>query len=166
MPTTDQINPMDVVRPMAEGIIALAVVSAMANSFGAMGMAGGAGGLFDPYEELESLGKRISSLSYRLEIQREAVKGTREHKIKLMKEYGLGVLPSVVELSKYPKLKTTDYYLRKAEKDLDRMEVSMLNLQRRRKELQVKLGIRAEESEVRRVYPAMKKFIPPTERRY
>ena len=82
----------------------------------------------------------------------------------MMQEYGLGVLPSVVEMRKYPKLKLTDYYLQTAEKDLDRMEVSMLMMQRRRKELMTGLGMReGEEEGVRRIYPAMKKY-RPTER--
>lgn len=167
MPATNQTTLMQAVRPMADGVIVLAMISAMSNSFSAMGMAAGAGRFSDPYEELESLNKRISRLSFRLENQREAVRGTREHKVKLMREYGLTILPSVVEMKKYPKLKTTDYYLKKAEQDLDRMEVSMLSLQRRRKELQIKLGIRpGEEESVRRVYPAMKKFIEPIRREF
>lgn len=167
MPTANQLDPMEVIRPAANGLVALAVVSAMSSSFGAMGMAAGMGGFSSPYEELENLDKRISRLSYRLDIQRESVKGTRIHKAKLMQEYGLGVLPSIVEMRKYPKLRTTDYYLAKAEKDLDRMEISLLNLQRRRKELQTKLGMRKEEEgEKRRIYTAMKKYEPPTERGY
>lgn len=195
MPTTNQVKPAELVRPMVDGIIAMAMVSAMTSmmamatsaTVSAAGIStmgsfipytGGRkeqGGFStgkqkqptrrvfsNPHEELESLNKRIRSLSYKLEIQREAVRGTRIHKAKLMQEYKLGVLPSIVEMGKYPKLRMTDFYLNKAEKDLDRMEISMLNLRRRRKELQVKLGLRVEEGEeVRRVYPAMKKFKPP-----
>ena len=191
MSTANQVSPMEIVRPLADGIIVLSMVSAMASI---MAMAtsttvGAAGihtmGSFMPYvggggkkqpttksfsssqEDLDSLNERIRKLGYRLEIQQEAVRGTREHKIKLMQEYGLGVLPSVVEMRKYPKLKATDYYLAKGEKDLDRMEVSMMFLRKKRKDMQIALGIRPEEGEdVRRVYPATKKFIPPTERRY
>jgi hypothetical protein len=84
-----------------------------------------------------------------------------------MQEYGLGVLPSVTEMKKYPKLRMTDYYLRRAEQDLDRMELSMMIMQKRRKELQTQLGIRPDEGEgVRRIYPAMKKFRPPPELEY
>lgn len=166
MSTSNQvINPLAIVRPMADGIMALAIVSAMSSSFGYMGMAAGMGGFSNPREELESLNKRISKLSYKMDIQRESVVGTRKHKAKLMQEYGIGVLPSVVEMRKYPMLRTTCRYLDVAEKDLDRMELSMLNLQRRRKELQIQLGIRVDEGEPRRVYPAMKKFIEPPERR-
>lgn len=166
MSTANQINTMEVVRPMADGIIALAMISAMSSSFGAMGMAAGMSGFSGPYEELQNLNKRISRLNYVLENQKEAVRGTRTHKAKLMQEYGLTVLPSVVEMKKYPKLSRTDYLLRKAEQGLDRMEVSMISLQRRRKELQVGLGVRAEEEEVRRVYPAMKKFVEPRRREF
>lgn len=163
MPTN--INPLTLVRPMADGIVVMAMVSALSSSFGSMGMAAGMGGFSSPYEELESLDERINRLSHKLENQREATASTRIHKAKLMREYGLTVLPSVVEMAKYPKLRATDYYLRKGEESLDRMEVSMLNLQKRRKELQTRLGMRVEEEEVRRVYPALKKFREPPERR-
>jgi len=179
--STNSINPLAIVRPLSDGIIAMAMVSAMTSMMAmATSTAVSAAGIstmgsFIPYtgggkkrypsessNELDSLNERIRKLSYVLENQKEAVRGTREHKAKLMQEYGLTLLPSVVEMSRYPKLKMTDHYLRKAEQDLDRMELSMLNLQRRRKELQTKLGVRAEEGgEVRRVYPAMKKFRPP-----
>ena len=200
MSTANQISPMEVIRPLSEGIIAVAMVSAMASMMAmATSTAVSAAGIStmgsfvpytgggrkrqkssstevqkqstrrafsDPYEELESLNERIRKLDYVLENQKEAVRGTREHKAKLMHEYGLTVLPSVVEMGKHPKLKTTDYYLRKAEKDLDRIELSMMYLQKRRKELQVKLGMRVEESEMRKAYPAMKKFIEPTGREF
>lgn len=167
MSTTSYLNPMEVIRPMAEGVIMLAAVSAMAGSFGSMGMAAGISSFSDPRLELKDLETRISRLSYVLENQREALKGTRQHKANLMHEYGLSVLPSVVEMKKYPKLRATDYYLRKAEGNVDRMEVKMLNLRKKRKELQMRLGIIPhEEEEVRRVYPATKKFQPPLERRY
>jgi len=170
---------------MTDGIVAMAMVSAMTSmmAMATSATVSAAGistmGSFIPYtggggkrstsessSKLDSLNERIRKLGYLLENQKEAVRGTREHKIELMHEYKLITLPSIVELKRYPKLRLTIYYLAKAEKDLDRMEVSMLNLQRRRKELQMKLGMRAEEGEVRRIYPAMKKYVPPMERRY
>lgn len=180
-PTTNTIGTMEVIRPLSDGIIAMAVMSAMASMMAmATSTTVSAAGLhtmgsFVPYvgggrkrstgessNELDSLNERIRKLNYVLENQREAVRGTRGHKVKLMKQYGLGVLPSVVEMKKYPKLRMTDYYLRKAEQDLDKMELNMMNLQKERKELQMKLGMRPDEGEgVRRVYPALKKFRPP-----
>lgn len=186
------VDPLGVVTPLANGIITLAMVSAMASI---MAMATSttvtAAGIStmgsfipyssgsrrkkqttassgekkqparitfsNPYEELESLNETINKLSYKIDSQKKSVQGTREHERKLMIEYGLGIMPSVVELKKYPKLRATHYQLVTAEKDLDRMELSLMFKQRRRKELQMKLGIRAEESEARKVYPATKK---------
>ena len=175
MTTPNQINPMAVIQPMAEGLIALMMMSTMATTMSAMTVtsavgalaAGGSGsfgafaGFSNPYEELESVEKRISSLSFKLGQQRFSVRGTRDHKAKLMKEYGLGVLPPIVQLNKYPKLKATDRMLTIAEKDLDRMELRMMLLQKKRKELQVQLKMKMEAQPPRRVYPAMKKFKPP-----
>ena len=163
---TNAINPMALIRPMAEGMIAMAMVSAMSGSFGFMGAAGAAS-FSNPREELNTINTKISRLSYVLENQRDAVKGHRIHQAKLMREYGFGVMPSLVEMKKYPKLKNIEYFLIKSEKDLDRMELRMTLLQKRRKELQTMLHLRIDEEEEARItYPAMKKFIPPPERRF
>jgi len=157
---------MAYVTPMAETIMAMAVVSAMSTSMGAAGFIGGAGGIQSAGKKLDELNVRILRLSYKLENQRSAVLGHRKHMVKLMQKYGYIVVPSVSEMSKHPDLKMTEYFLRKSEKDLERMEVRMTLLQKQRKDLQVGMGIREKEPEPHRTYTAMKKFVPPTERRY
>ena len=165
MSTTNEINPMGIIRPAAEGVIVLAVISAMANSFGAMGMAAGMSSFSDPYEELKDLNRRVSRLSYAVEQQRESARGTRIHMAKLMQEYGLSIRPSIVEMKKYPKLRNTDHVLSQAVKKLDGMEVGLMNLQRKRRELQTRLHVRPDEEEgPRRAYPAMKQYVEPARR--
>lgn len=158
-----QVSPMAIVYPMANGMIAMAAVSAMSSAAAAGGLGGFAAfGGMGPREELESIEVRIRKLSYVLENQRNAVVGHREHKIKLMKEYGVYVLPSEAEMrTKYRKLYFTDKYLRVSERELDKMELNMMRLQKRRKELRAVLGMRAEEEPKHVRYPAMKKFKPP-----
>jgi hypothetical protein len=119
----------------------------------------------DPYEELTTLNIKINSLvNYLIPNMQESVRGTREHKIELMKQYGLTVLPPTAEMKKYPHLAATDRVLRKAEEELQRMELNLLLKQKRRKELMQKLGMREEEIPPRKVYPALKKFREPYRR--
>lgn len=176
MPATNQINAMETIRPMAEGVVTLAVVSAMIHTFGSMVPYVTAASGFSkssapsksagPGAELESINKRISRLRYVMDNAGEALKGTRAHREKLMREYKLYVMPSVTELIKYPKLRATELLLRNAEKNYDRMELSMMFLRKKRKELQVKLGVRAEEEGPRRTYTVMKKFREPMRREF
>lgn len=183
MSTAGQINPTEVLRTMSTGVITLAVMSSVASmgihTIGGMvpyvtaAHATYTGGKEKPAgsqsaeEELAYLNTQIRNLSFRLENQRTAVVGTRSHKAKLMREYHLIVEPSVVEMKRYPRLRLTDHYLRKAEEGLDKMEVRMLLLQKRRKDLQVRLGLRVDEGEsTRRMYPTTKKFVPPPAREF
>ncbi|MCJ7760626.1 hypothetical protein MUP59_05730 [Candidatus Bathyarchaeota archaeon] len=181
MTTTNQVTPMELIRPAANGLIALAMVSAMASM---MVMAtsttvGAAGihtmGSFIPYtggskkkqptgvsssssdEELEDLNGRISRLRYVMENQAEALNGRRAYRDDLMRQYGLYVLPSMVELNKYPQLRSVNHLLTQGEKNYDRMELSMMFLQKRRKDKQIQLGLRNAEAERKKTYTVMKK---------
>jgi hypothetical protein len=167
--TVSTVDPMAIITPAAQGIMAMAMIYTMASaevSFGASLTGTYAArkafeGFASPQEELASLNKRITILNTQLERQKEAVVGLRNHKYNLMKEYKLYVLPSVVEMIKYPKLKTTDYYLRTAEANLDKMEVKMINMQLRRKQLLQKLGIVGEEAPMPQHYTAPKRYKRP-----
>lgn len=113
-------------------------------------------------EELADLNWKIAILVDRVEQQKEAVRGTREYKVRLMKEYGLTVLPPLEELRRtYRPLYNTERYLQMGERRLDNMELGLLLKHRRRKEIMVKLGMKPEEEPPRPRFPAMKKFIPP-----
>jgi hypothetical protein len=119
-----------------------------------------------PEQELAEVNDKIIKLYPVMERYRSSVVSLRQRRTQLMKEYGISVTPPLVELrGKYSQLYHTEQNLQTASKELDRIETRMTLLQKRRKELQITLGQRPEELQPRSVYPAMKKFIPPTEYR-
>jgi len=162
--TTPVLSPLAVITPMANGVIALAMVSALSQSMSTLGM--GFASYSNPHEELKSISRQIFILNTKIERQREGIVSLRHHKEKLMHDLKVTLLPSEVEMKrKYPKLYYSDRYLRDYEKQLDRMEVRMMLLKKRRKDLSIKLGLREGEDVERTRYAAMKKW-KPSERSY
>ena len=179
------------IAPLAEGLMAMAIMSTMSNiiamgtikasvaggfgaSVGAGATAGGEGGwgwhkkYGSLQEELKDLNKSIPKLGYVLENRQNSLIGTREHKLKLMKEYKLGVLPSLVELKrKYHNLYVTELYVTSLEEDVGRMETRMMLMKKRRKEIWQLLGIYGVEEQYEQPhtqYTQLKRFTPPTRR--
>ena len=155
------LSPMEAIRPLAAGVTAMAMVYALSAAYNAWGVAATFSGFSNPREELTSLDKRIYYLRKDIGDMRESMVGTRNHKIKLMHDYGFTVQPSIVEMKKYPLLRTTDFYLKTGEDKLDKMEVKMLNMQKRRSTLRVVLGLKPEESPMPTHYQTPKKYPRP-----
>jgi hypothetical protein len=120
----------------------------------------------NPYDELQDLNRRIPRLRDEVEQKEFAVRGLREHRISKMQEYGITVTPPLAVLKRdFPQLYSTEKYLKSAQEDLDKLETRLTLSYKRRKELQIQLGIRPDEIPTRKSYTVMKKFNPPTERR-
>lgn len=117
-----------------------------------------------PEEELKVLNLRIRMLEPKIEDLRELTTERREHRDKLMKKYSLTVTPPEAQMrEKYRDLYFTQRYLKLNEQELDRMETRMLLMMKRRKELQVMLGMRPEEEPRHRVRPYTRERIHPEE---
>ena len=157
---SNNITPMQMVAPMASVITAMATMYALSAGFGAYGAAAGFHSWSSPQEELESLNKRIIYLNKDIDRQREAVVGTRRHKQKMMLDNHLTILPSISELRKYPALRITILYLATAERDLDKMEVKLTLMQKRRKELKIALHLKADEQPMPTHYQTSKGYKP------
>lgn len=113
-------------------------------------------------EELESIRFKLMRLDRDIENTRDVLVSRREHRIELMREYGLTVIPSSAEMrAKYPRLYATSKYLQSNEHQLERLEVRRLLLMKRKKEIRIKLGLRPEEVEVEHKPPAKKKYEKP-----
>ena len=160
---------------IAMSTIKASVAGGVGAGTGAGAFASGSGGGWSYYkkysslqEELEALNESIPKLGYVLENHRNSVMGTREHKLDLMKKYGIGVLPSLTELKRqHHDLYVTELYLSKLEPDLDRMETRMMLMKKRRREIWQKLGISGVEEQYERPhiqYTQTSKFRPPTRR--
>ncbi len=184
--TSAVISPMQVVNTMANGIMTMAVVSAMLNTFGnmvpyvAVSSAGAKyhnapdSGIKKQSQsrakktgnaELDMLYDKVRKINYAM-AEYDLV-GTRQHQEYLMKKYGLTVMPSVTELRKYPDLRATERDLRIAEVEVARLEINRLVKMKRIKELEAALGIgtkqELEEMNIppHHSYTAYKKFSPP-----
>lgn len=123
--------------------------------------------------EYADLTRRLRRLNYALMNQRESVIGTRAHQAQLIKKYmpdwiqrfGSSTTPPEAYMRKYYRdLFNTNVVLERGEKEIENMEFHKMQLQRRRKELAIILGIREHEIEPHQPYPAMKKFVPPENR--
>jgi len=113
-------------------------------------------------QKLKILNERIRKIGFVLADARKSVISLRENRVRLMKEYGIGVSPSLVELKKYPLLRNTEMRLKWEEQELDKIELRDTLLKNQRKELETQLGRMAKEEEPRRQYPSMRKFQEPT----
>jgi len=162
MTTSSVINPMAVITPMAEGVMALAVISAMSTA-GELGMMGaGYAGPVNPHIQLKEINEKIRRTSFILNKQRDGVVSLRNNRQRLMQLYNLTLMPPQMELKrKYPQLYYTNISLDSAEKDLDRLELRMTLLRKQQKELSIKLGIKPEDMPQHQRYPAKKKFVEP-----
>ncbi len=144
MTTTNsqQITVQAVLPPLVNGVFSMMVVGMMVG----MVATGKSSSSSRPKYELAEINERISKLGYVVNNLKEAVAGHREHLIKLMHDKGLTVMPSTSELkAHYASLYLTEQYTTRSEKSLDGAELRLMLLKKRRKELQIALGIRMEE---------------------
>lgn len=157
--TQQQMNAM--VATAAQGMLSVLAFSGM-SQFVATGMAGIASmeGGMSAKAELADLSMRIRKLGFVLERYRTSIVSLRKRRIFLMKHYGLIITPPLVEMSKYPQLRAVETNIKNVEKDLNRLEIKDMMMRKRKNELQMKLGIKAEEPEPRIQRPVMKKFTP------
>lgn len=99
-----------------------------------------------PEDELANLNERIRRASFARDTYKKRVQGLRERRNTLMKQYGLSVYPPLTEMkTKYHSLYRTEQSLTDAEKELDGVELRIILLGKRRKELETALGRRHED---------------------
>jgi uncharacterized coiled-coil protein SlyX len=117
-------------------------------------------------EQLAEVNFSIVRLKPVVDRYRDSVTSLNQRRVAVMKEYGVTVTPSVVEMRRdYPRLYVIERNLKAAQDELDRVEPRLIRLYMRRQELERQLGLRPREEPLPRHYPATKGYIPPEERR-
>jgi hypothetical protein len=85
---------------------------------------------------LAEIDEKLKDIYFRKVTLNKQVTDTRKHRNALMREYGLTITPSQVEMrSKYPTLYHTEDVLAKGERDLNWLDVRAVQLRKRRDEL-------------------------------
>jgi hypothetical protein len=85
---------------------------------------------------LADIDAKLKDLYFRKLTLNQQITATRKHRNALMREYGLTITPSQVEMrSKYPLLYHTEDVLKKGESDLGWLDVRAVQLRKRRDEI-------------------------------
>lgn len=128
-----QVSPLAILPDVFTGMFAIMMIGMMVGMVAVKK---------DPKQELAELDESIRKMSFVKNNLNDIVTGHRNQVNKLMREYGITIIPSVAEMrQKYPKLYFAEQYLSSTEKNLDRVELNMMLKQKRRKQLRGMLGM-------------------------